>query len=268
MTTTRAKLSRICQSSGVGEFCSPADLGGGYRKCLPPLVAETMLVDRGSVLWRQGEQADTLYWVRSGALKSTRSSECISESVTGLWLPGDLVGLGALCTGQRTDTLTALVTSEVALMPTAALIEQAGRNGGLMTALMSLLSREILRHEEHMTIMGKATSQQRVALFLIGLMARSGSEAGQEAVVDLYMTRDEIAAFLGLRMETVTRRLRELHHRGIIALSGRRVFIRDLDALAQSACLISSNTGQTSSSGQGGAVAREPPPASSHGRSY
>lgn len=143
------------QSSGVGEFCSPAGLGGGYRKCLPALVAETMLVERGSVLWRQGEQADTLCWVRSGALKSTRSSKCFSESVTGLWLPGDLVGLGALCAGQRTDSLTALVTSEIALIPTAALIEQAGRDGGLMAALLSLLSRELLRHEEHMTIPGQ-----------------------------------------------------------------------------------------------------------------
>lgn len=78
-------------------------------------------------------------------------------------------------------------------------------------------------------------------------MARSGSEADQEAVVDLYMTRGEIAAFLGLRIETVTRRLRELHHRGIIALSGRRVFIRDLDALGHNAYLTSSTTGHASS---------------------
>lgn len=235
--TTSAQLSRMCRSSGVGEFCSPARLEGEYRRRLPTLISGTIQLDRGAHLWRQGEKADTVYWVRAGALKSSRKSSCIPESATGLWLPGDLVGLDALSTGRRADTMIALVASQLGVMPLRSLIDQAGGDPGLMGALLSLLSREILRHEEHMLVIGRASSQQRVALFLIGLLTRTGADTGQEAAVDLYMTREEIAAFLGLRMETVTRRLRELHHRGVIALSGRRVFIHDVDALAQSACV-------------------------------
>lgn len=235
--TSSAQLSRMCRSSGVGEFCSPARLDGEYRKRLPSLVSAVIPVERGETLYRQGEKADRLYWIRSGAMKSSRASSCIPESATGLWLQGDLVGLDALSTGRRTDTLTALTSCELGVMPMSSLIEQAGGDRGLMAALLSLLSREILRHEEHMLMIGRASSQQRVALFLIGLMTRTGVGAGPDATVDLYMTREEIAAFLGLRMETVTRRLRELHHSGVIALSGRRVMVHDVDALARSACV-------------------------------
>lgn len=235
--TTSAKLNRMCQSSGVGAFCSSAGLDDAYRKRLLALATDTLFVERGSTLWRQGDEADALIWILSGAFKSTCQSACIPNGVTGLWFPGDLIGLDALCLTRRTATLAALVASEVAVMPIANITAQAGHDAGLMEALLRLLSHETLRHEEHMLLIAGGSSEQRVALFLIGLIARTGVMKSPDAALELYMTRDEIAAFLGLRMETVTRRLRELHHRGVIALSGRRVLIRDLNALAASACV-------------------------------
>lgn len=270
--TTSAMLNRMCQSSGVGAFCSSAALDGTCRERLAALVTDTVFVERGSALLCQGDDADALFWIRSGAFKSTRRSICIPNAVTGFWLPGDLVGLDAFSVRQRTDTLMALISSEVSLMPVTQIKLQAEHDPGFMDALLQLLSREAQRCQEHMLLIAGGSSEQRVALFLIALIARTGATQRPDATFDLYMTREEIAAFLGLRMETVTRRLREFHHRGVIALSGRRILVRDLNALAVSGCVAKPQSpGQLSAKQQeNGARTLRPRRASStgHGRSY
>ncbi len=234
--TVQATLSRLCESAGMGAFCSSVALDDMSAQELSKLSSHVMRIERGSPLWQPGDPADALLRIRTGALKSTQGGATLAACVTGLWLAGDLVGLDAFYSGWRTNTLAALVPTEVECISMIRLTADDIQDKALTAALMKLLSQELLRREQQLLVI-RAASEQRVALFLVALLARSHTFDKREAV-NLYMSRREIAAFLGLRPETVTRRLRDLHYSGVIKLSGRQLIVREWETLAREAGLV------------------------------
>lgn len=182
--------------------------------------------EAGQALFRQGDQARLVFRIRSGAVVSYNLLADGRRQVTGFHLPGDFVGLEAGV--HHTTTAEALTSVEALAMSRSDLSVRAAADSGLARALWQTSVAAFQRSEQHALILARQGATERVVAFLLDFCARKGSVD----VVDLPMTRQDIADYLGLTIHTVSRTLSHLEAEGLIAArSSRQVRILERERL-------------------------------------
>jgi CRP/FNR family nitrogen fixation transcriptional regulator len=180
-------------------------------------------------IFGEGESANFVYKVLTGAVRTTHSLGEGRRQIGGFHLPGDVFGLEWGATHRC--SAEAIAASEVALVRRSALDRAAARDGDAARQLWSLASRELASVQDHVQLLGHKNPAERVGGFLLKLSKRAAS-----ATVELPMSRGDIGDHLGLTLETVSRTMRQLAREQAIALpSARRVVLRDTAALAAAA---------------------------------
>jgi CRP/FNR family nitrogen fixation transcriptional regulator len=179
-------------------------------------------------IFAQEEDADLVYMVVSGAVRTTRLLSDGRRQIGGFYYAGDLIGLE---TGPaHRYSAEALVDSEVLVARRSALAALAG-DGVLDRALLATTRRELDRAQEHILVLGRKTASEKVAGFLKDLAQRGGGER-----VALPMSRQDMADYLGLTIETVSRMLTHLQCAAVVEFDGRRRFtVKRWGALEQMA---------------------------------
>ena len=130
------------------------------------------MVHRGEYLYRSGDKFQNLYTVRSGSLKTVATHAGGHEHVTGFFLPGETVGLGAIGEGEYDCDAIALEDSAVCVLPFSPLEGLCRDVKSVQQHFHRMLSREILRESKQMILLSGMTSEQRVAAFLINVSCR------------------------------------------------------------------------------------------------
>jgi CRP/FNR family nitrogen fixation transcriptional regulator len=185
-----------------------------------------MNFDPNEEIFGEEEPADFVYKVISGAVRTTRLLSDGRRQIGAFRLPGDVFGLE--CGEVHRCSAEAVAPSEIALVRRTALERAAERDSGAARGLWSLTSHELEDLKDHMLLLGRKNAAERVGSFLLKLAARASS-----AIVELPMSRGDIADYLGLTLETVSRTLSQLVRDQTISLpSARRVVLRDAAALA------------------------------------
>jgi CRP/FNR family nitrogen fixation transcriptional regulator len=178
--------------------------------------------DRNEEIFVEEEEAEFVYKVISGAVRDVRILSDGRRQIGAFHLPGDVFGLE--CGAAHRYSAEAVVDSEIALVRRSALEKAADEDGVAARKLWALTSRDLLRLQDHMLLLGRKSAVERVASFLIQMSL--GQPAG--AAVDLPMSRSDIADYLGLTIETVSRTLTQLERdRAISIPSSRRIVLHD-----------------------------------------
>src|SRR5215813_8527965 len=185
---------------------------------------------RGSEIFGEAEPAEYVYQVVSGAVRSYKLLSDGRRQIGAFHLVGDIFGLenGAL----HRFTAEAIVDTSVRLVRRASLEHVATTNALVARNLLSMTTNSLQHAEDHMLLLGRKTSLERVAAFLLE-MDRRLTAAG---VMALPMSRRDIADYLGLTLETVSRALSCLHERGILGFLGqtqRQIVLLDRHELAK-----------------------------------
>lgn len=182
----------------------------------------------GEEIFGQGEPASFVYRIASGTVISYRLLADGRRQVTGFHLPGDFLGLEAGI-DYRTHA-QALGPVKATVLRRARLSAVAATNGGLARALWQMSVRAFQRSEDHAMILARQGATERVAAFLLDYADR----VGVRDVVDLPMSRQDMADHLGLTIHTVSRTLSQLQAGGMIeARSSRHVRLLRRDRLEQ-----------------------------------
>lgn len=197
------------------------------------LMAGRRKIRQGESLYREGEPLQYLYAVQSGSFKSTLALADGCEQVGNFYMTGELLGLDGVGEGHHTSSATALEDSEVATLSYAHLSELSTTIDGIQGCVMRLISREIVRSNGHVLLLGGRNSAQRLAAFLLNQSQRLRSRGYSPVEFHLKMTRGEIGSFLGMTLETVSRTFTELHQQQLLTVERRHVVIRNLDGLAR-----------------------------------
>ncbi len=190
-------------------------------------------VHRGQSLLLSGQPFENLYLVLSGSFKSTLNEADGTQQIVAFPMRGDLIGLDASQLGRYPVTVTALEEANVGVIPHRDLVELALACPVLEDAFLKAVSSELLRNYQAMRAMGALGAEARLARFLHDLgqrMARFGFSA---RAFRLTMTRADIASYLGLSIETVSRAFTSLASRGFIDVSRRNVRIVNRDRLSR-----------------------------------
>jgi CRP-like cAMP-binding protein len=183
-------------------------------------------------LFCEGDRASHVYQVELGHICIYRMMPDGRRQVIDFAFPGDIIGLGAL--GTHAASAQATTTSRVRCLPIGALHDAARKDAGLGLELYEALSQELLAAREHLFTVSQCTAAERVAAFLLALSRRSERRGEDASEIVLPMTRTDIADFLGLTIETVSRTFSKFKADGLIELEHCiLVTIRDADALAE-----------------------------------
>ena len=188
------------------------------------------ILHRGDRLFDHGEPFDSVYMVRSGTLKTCTVSASGEEQVIGFHGPGDLAGLDAIHEGRHTSSAIALGTASVCSLPWESLCRLSARVPLVQNRLLAKMSRHIHDTERRLGLLVMRSAGQRMAAFLVGILddcRRRGLKCDE---LVLPMPRADIASYLGLAIETVSRSLTRQHEQGLIGV--RRNLIRILDERA------------------------------------
>jgi len=223
-----------CAECGLHAICLPEGIDEGGLARLDRLTRQRSTYQRGDSVFRQGQPFDALYVVRSGAVRVALGDADGGQQVLGFRLPGEILGVdGMLDDTHRTDA-TALERTTICEVPFARLEDLFQQLPGLQRKMMRELGREVASTQQHVLAMGRPQALERVALFLRGLLERYDRLSRPTDTVRLPMGRSDIACYLGLAVETVSRALGRMEEHGVLSASGRhlRIHRRDLlDAL-------------------------------------
>ena len=232
-----AKAIRLCAATdhaaapGVRSLGLALGLGANAMLELNLALGQPVRVRKREVLFRAGEPLTALYAIRLGTFKSLLLAEDGREQVVGYHMAADVLGLDAVGQHSHVSEAIALEDSEVCALAFAKLDELAYREPSLRFALLRLMSRAAHLNQEMMLMLGSMRSEERLATFLLALAERFRRAGYSASEFMLRMTREEIASYLGLQLETVSRLFSRLHEHGLIQVQGRAVKLLDLPAL-------------------------------------
>ncbi|AGA73289.1 Crp/Fnr family transcriptional regulator [Pseudomonas plecoglossicida] len=224
-------LTTLCTECRVSGLCLPTGLPVHDNSCLGALIGPRMRIRKGAALFNANDPLTTLYAVRCGSFKTSLNSAEGQGVVINFWMPGDVLGLDAIATEHHVCDAIALEDSEVCPVPYRRLQALARDFPVLQQSLNRLMSREIVREHERVLMLCNLTAEQRLASFLVGLSQRFVSRGYSAHGFMLRMSREDMASYLGLRLETVCRSVARMRALGIVSMRGRLVEILDLPAL-------------------------------------
>ena len=229
------RLRRSCAQCSLHVLCLPAGIGSSDLQQLDEIVRNRRPLDSGDHLFRSGQALGSLYVAREGAFKTVATNEDGESQVIGFHLPGELLGLDALGSGFHACDAQALTRATVCEVPLGQLESICAKLPGLQHQLLRIIGQGINRDQSHMEMLGRRQAAERVALFLHGLSERYKLLGRSGDMFVLPMSREDIASFLGMVIETVSRTLTKMQDDGVISVRGRQVTILDaarLDAMA------------------------------------
>lgn len=223
------QLRQACSRCSLAELCLPVGLSQKDMERLDALVKPSSPLHAGEYLYRVGDPFKSLYAVHSGYFKTYAYDDSGREQVLGFHLPGELMGLGAIYPDHHVANAVALDTATVCRLQYSELSALAAQIPSLQKQLFRLMSKDIRGLQ---ALSGDYTAEERLASFLMSLSSRLHLRGYSAAEFLLAMKRRDIANYLRLATETVSRVFAKFQEDGLISVERREVRILDLPRLS------------------------------------
>jgi CRP/FNR family transcriptional regulator len=217
----------------VRDLCVPIGLEPSAVESLDRLISNHVRVRKRASIYRPGDSFGALYAIRLGTFKTLMLAEDGREQVTGFHMAGEILGHDGICANAHVCQAIALEDSEVCVLPFRQLDELANEIPSLRRNLYRFISRDLCHDQHMMLLLGSRCAEERLVIFLLDLAARYHARGYSASEFVLRMTREEIASFLGLKLETVSRLFSHLQGEGLIQVQGRAIKLLDSPALKQ-----------------------------------
>lgn len=220
---------RPCGTCGARTLGVCADLKGHELQSMA-CSSETIHADAGQALFHEGDPNPFVFNVVEGAVKLYRLLPDGRRQITGFLFQGDFLGLGGR--GAARFTAESLTTVQACRFRRTDFDQLLAAMPALEHRLVALAGDELMAAQEQIVLLGRKTAKERLASFFIRLLERQIHLGGPEDQVHLPMTRLDIADYLGLTIETVSRVITQLKTCGLIRLlPGNDIAIPDIPAL-------------------------------------
>ncbi len=187
----------------------------------------------GQRLIRGGQDFESLYLVNAGWFKSVHVDELGNEQTMGFATRGDLLGADGIGSGYYLNEVVALGVANVIVIPFASHADFSKLMPGLETMLLQMISRQMVNEQMAAMAISTLTAPARLARFLLNQGERMEQLGCSGSSFELVMGRADIASYLGMTIETVSRALTRFGSQGMIKVSQRHIDILDFAALRE-----------------------------------
>lgn len=224
-----------CAACSSRSLCWSAGIAADDKRWYDNLKFTRRRLKRGDVLYHMGDHFESIYAVRSGFFKTRILLEDGRDHVTSFRMNGELLGFDGIAAQTHACDAIALEDSEVCIIPYQRLMNLATKVQSLGMELNRMLSREIVREQQLMALLGTMQAHERVVTFLLNLSARLKERQYSATCFVLRMTREEIGSYLGLKLETVSRVLGRMQAAKLIHIEhSKEITLLDIERLKAS----------------------------------
>jgi CRP/FNR family transcriptional regulator len=217
--------------SNLGEVCDLLRIVATVSVKNDAILFQHVQFKSGQRVYTTGQAFDHLYTVNSGFLKTVLIDESGNEQVLGFPMKGDMFGIDGINTRHYASEAVALSDCDIVLLSFKKLTALAKVHPELENLMYDVLSRELVREQAMLGMLGGLSAEARVARFLVALAQRFGAMGYSSKLFNLRMTRQEIGSYLGLTLETISRTLSAFNDIGLITVDQRAIGIKDAEAL-------------------------------------
>ena len=224
-------LKVSCGQCNLRELCFPHGMNDEEMTNMDAVVEQPKPLHKSDYLYRDGDKASSIYAVRSGCVKTMTESANGEEQIVGFHLAGEILGLDGFVDGVYTCNAQALETSSVCELPIDKLEDLCHSLPGLQRQIRRIMGKEVSADHQLLLLLGKMTAEERLASFLLSLSSRMEERHWKNNEFNLTMPRQDIANYLGMAVETVSRLFAAFQNDKIIKVDRRHVVILDMPRL-------------------------------------
>lgn len=219
-----------CQYCELQDICVNA-ARQSERPHLAGIIEHPSPYHRGDYLFRQGDPVRYFYIINSGVAKQFVNTSDGAEQVVNFTLVGETVSLDYLEGGRHNSNVIALDTTNVCAIPVSRLNREKPLKAAMADYLLRFTAMEIVRNHELQQLIGQGTAETKLAFFLNDMATRLERTGRPHDSVVLPMSRHDIANYLCLADETVSRLFSKFSDWGMIKVDRKRIQFTDFDAL-------------------------------------
>ena len=219
--------------SNLKEVCDLLRIQVAVNSTIPneEILFQHVQFKAGQRIYTTDQAFDMLYIVNSGFLKTVLIDELGNEQVLSFPMKSDLLGVDGIHNKRYSSEAVALSDCDLILLPFKRLTTLGRTHVELEHAMYSVMSRELVREQSMICMLGTLSAEGRVARFLVSLSDKFAQMGYSSKIFNLRMTRHEIGSYLGLTLETVSRTLSALNETGLIGVDQKTIELKDIDAL-------------------------------------
>lgn len=228
MTNSSSNYNKNCAQCGISNLCFTVGLTENDIQEIDNTVKKHQVLHKGDNLFYADDKFEHIYAVRSGSFKTLSLKADGTEQINGFYFSGELIGFAAIAEQRYLYSAIALETSSACAIPYENLFELAGKLPNLQRQIMNLMSQQLSPIHNNFMHM---TAEQRIIQFILGVSARMKRRGLSDTDFSLSMSRQDIANYLGLAAETVSRLFKQMQQDGWIDLHAKQITIIDSKAL-------------------------------------
>ncbi len=216
-------LKASCAACSMHQLCLPMGLDDADLNRLDQIIGQRRRIAKDERLYQMGEPFRNLYAIRFGHFKTFQVNAGGEQHITGFQMAGELLGMDAISGDHHQCDAVALEDSEVCEIPFTGLEDLFGDVPTLLRHFHRIMSKEIMREQNVMLLLGNMRAEQRFAVFLVNLSSRYAARGYSPDSFQLRMSREDIGNYMGLTIESVSRLLSRFKKQGWIKVDKREM---------------------------------------------
>ena len=228
-----------CGNCRLASICLPLALEAEDINKLDDIIQRGKPLQKNEHIYREGDEFNSVFAVRSGTLKAYKTTDDGREQVTGFYFPGEILGLDGISADIHASSAMALETAAICEIPFDALETLSSTLPSLQRHFLQLMSREITEDQQLITLLSKNTAEERVAALMLGISTRNTRRRLSPTQFRLAMSRLDIGNYLGLTVETVSRVFSRMQKLEVLRVDNKEIEILDTERLRAMASLSS-----------------------------
>lgn len=232
-------MHSIYKTLRSNSYSVPCELCSISGLCVPRLLNNTLSsvlerkksYSKDEIIVKAKKPLKKFFIVHSGALKTFVTTPDNNEQINGFYLPGDIVGLDAISTKVYNNNVQALSNTSICELYYDELMNMIDTHKDVRDLVLKLLSADIYNYQKLVLCYSQKKSDERLATFIYSLYLRYQQRGHTSLNIKLSMSRADIANYLGLTIETVSRNLSKMQEQNILSAKGKYIYINNLEAL-------------------------------------
>lgn len=178
-------------------------------------------ITRGHLVYCQGDMSASVYFLRTGLVKTSLITEDGREQILRIYKPGEVFGELCFCTAVRREEALALEDSEIVELQFTELIEHLQRNTSALTSFLSTISHHLSDAYEQIRLLSSEKVMARLIQTLLRLAAEMGVPEGRWVRLRVHLSQEDLARMIGARREVTSTLLNQLRTLGCIDYTKR-----------------------------------------------
>lgn len=226
------RLLQRCSECGKINRCFACALIGSQLPTTDSTPLLNLIQPKGRYIYYQGEEIKNLFFLKAGSVKNIYTNKQGDQQIINFYFPGEVIGLAQLYHSYHSSSSVTLEKSIVCSFSLRFILANCERNPNLLHTVLECFNAEIQHRHESLLAINHRTAGRRLADFLLELVYRQDLSRNRPILLGLTMSRADIANYLGVAPETISRILSKYEKSGLILANKKKIQINNLNELS------------------------------------